>query len=162
MDNPELALATFKNALGKMTNEQLKEFASSANNAIAGIQAERELTSVESTINGFFKDTKSDDRTHVGQAVSVPNQPAFMQDCILNMLKSLDPDILSQAMMAALTTDAALMDALANQELLGKMGLSPAQMKDALLNSMKDSSGRPCVCSGLILFKKIDSVAATD
>jgi len=151
MENPELALATFKNLLNKLTDEQLKAFTASANGSLAGIQAERELSSVEKSINSILKDSKSDDRTNIGKAISLDNQPQFMNDAILNTLKSLSPESLSQAMMGALSSNPDLMDSLANKELLGKMGLSPAEMKSALLNSMKDSGARPCVCSGLIV-----------
>jgi len=151
MDNPELALATFKNLLSKLTEEQLKAFSSSVNGSLAGIQAERELSTVEKSINDIMKDTKSDDRTNIGKAVGLDNQPQFMNDAILNTLKSVSPELLSQAMMGALSSDPDLMDSLANKELLSKMGLSTAEMKSALLNSMKDSGARPCVCSGLIV-----------
>jgi len=88
--------------------------------------------------------------------IGAAEKPEFVQQCIQSALKSLDADKLGQAIMGTLSSNPELMESLANKALLDKLGLTAQQATDALLNSMKEMEGRPCVCRGLITNQKID------
>jgi len=83
-------------------------------------------------------------------------------NCIGKALSKIDTKLLSNALSSAISQDPSLINAIANQQLLEKLNLSPEQQREALINSMKSNESRSCLCVNLIKMDKVINNRAID
>mmetsp|Transcript_10117 Transcript_10117/g.8865 ORF Transcript_10117/g.8865 Transcript_10117/m.8865 type:complete len:399 (-) Transcript_10117:2112-3308(-) len=144
LNNPELAAAALLNVLDDMSAEEKQALLDCINN---GITTALTSDSANENISTNLKTNIMDsvallDNAKIASAAGMTKKPVFLNTCIKEALTALDPNLLKSAMSALLSCDPALMASIADKAALEALGLSPEDMKQALLKTMDNEDAR--------------------
>lgn len=143
--NPEVMAAAFMNLINEIDHAA---FHTCINDKITTFEAENQSPIVSVNLKTDIMTNPSLDADPIARstaAATMAQRPDLVNECISAELDKLPPEVLKAALAAVLACDPTLLGAVANQEALAALGLSPEEMKAALGNTLDNEDARKVI-----------------